>query len=51
MLLYAIEQTPNATHVYFHRKELKKEQYRSLKSWYEEHEFQVVSSDDLEDLN
>ncbi len=50
MFLRAIEQTPNATHVYFHQKALKKEQYRSLKAWYEERKYQVVRSDDLEDI-
>jgi D-aminoacyl-tRNA deacylase len=50
MLLRAIERTPGAENVYFHRNSMKKAWYRDFKSYYEEHGFQVVRSSDLEDL-
>lgn len=50
MLIRALECTPNANTVYFHRKALKKERYRELKTWYEEHGNRVVRADDLEDI-
>jgi D-aminoacyl-tRNA deacylase len=50
MLASAVERTPEAKFVYFHRKALKKELYRNLKGWYDEHGYEVVKSDDLEDI-
>lgn len=51
MLMRAIERTPGAKVIYFHRKALKKERYRELKNWYHEKGFESVRSDDLEDLD
>jgi len=50
MLLRALERTPNAELVHFHKKALKKDQYNKLKSMYEEHGCRIVTSDDLEDI-
>lgn len=51
MLLVALERTIGAKYVYFHRKSLKKDRYRTLKSWFEDKDFKVVRFDDLEDLD
>lgn len=51
MLMSAFRQTPGAKYVYFHRKSIKKGQYRELKSWYEKHGHDVISSEDLEDIS
>jgi D-aminoacyl-tRNA deacylase len=50
MYLQALERTPGADHVYFHRKALKKIKYRELKEWYEKKGYNVVRADDLVDL-
>lgn len=50
MLSRALERTPDAKLIYFHKKALKKDQYRTLKSWFENEGFDVVSSSDLEDI-
>jgi D-aminoacyl-tRNA deacylase len=50
MLKRVVECTHDAKLVYFHKKAMKSEQYRELKSWYERCGLEVVSSDDLEEL-
>ncbi len=49
MLLTAIERTPGAKYVYFHRKALKKDKYRELKTRYSEKGYEPIQSDDLDD--
>lgn len=48
MLDKAIARTPGAEYVYFHRKVMKKSQYRELKAWFEHHGLTPVSQKDLE---
>jgi D-aminoacyl-tRNA deacylase len=48
MLEKAIERTPNAEFVYFHKKAMKKPQYRELRAWFEDHGLKSVSQKDLE---
>jgi D-aminoacyl-tRNA deacylase len=50
MLSMAVDRTPNIKFIYFHRKAMKKDRYRTLKSWFEDADQVVISSDDLEDL-
>jgi D-aminoacyl-tRNA deacylase len=50
MLSRALERTPEVKLVYFHKKALKKDRYRTLRSWFENEGFSVVSSSDLEDI-
>ncbi len=47
MLAKAIDRTPDAEYVYFHRKAMKKPQYRELKAWFEDHGLQAVSQKDI----
>ncbi len=47
----ALERTPGANYVYFHRKALKKDKYRELKKWFENKGYNVVHAEDLVDLN
>ncbi|WP_455393339.1 D-aminoacyl-tRNA deacylase [[Eubacterium] cellulosolvens] len=46
----AVERTKGATLVYFHRKAIKKEQYRELKEWFEDQGLVAISSEELEAL-
>ncbi|UCD92682.1 MAG: transposase [Methanobacteriota archaeon] len=48
MLEEAIEKTPGAEYVYFHRKAMKKSQYRELGAWFEARGLQSVSQKSLE---
>jgi len=48
MLEKAIERTPDVECVYFHKKAMKKSQYRELRVWFENHGLQSVSQKDLE---
>ena len=50
MLERVVARTPDSKYVYFHRKALKKDKYRELKTWFTDYGLIVVSSDDLEDL-
>lgn len=50
MLERVVERTQDVKLVYFHRKAIKKEQYRELQAWFETRGLQAVSSDDLGDL-
>jgi D-aminoacyl-tRNA deacylase len=50
MLRRALERTSGVTHVYFHRKALKKDQYRKLRSWFKEQGYPDISSEDLDEL-
>jgi D-aminoacyl-tRNA deacylase len=47
MLDKAIDRTPDAEYVYFHRKAMKKSQYRELKSWFEDRGLKAVSQKDI----
>jgi D-aminoacyl-tRNA deacylase len=47
MLGKAIDRTPDAEYVYFHRKAMKKSQYRELKAWFEDRGLQAVSQKDI----
>jgi D-aminoacyl-tRNA deacylase len=47
MLEKTIERTPDAEYVYFHRKAMKKSQYRELKTWFEDRGLKSVSQKDL----
>jgi D-aminoacyl-tRNA deacylase len=51
MLVKALERTPGAKNVYFHRKAMKKSYYHHLKEWYDDLGYNVVRSDDLENLD
>lgn len=48
MLEKAIERTPNAEYVYFHKKAMKKPQYRKFRAWFEDYGLEAVSQKDLE---
>jgi D-aminoacyl-tRNA deacylase len=48
MLRKAIDLTPDAEFVYFHRKAMKKSQYRELSEWFENQGLKTVSQKDLE---
>lgn len=48
MLRKAIEKTPGAEYVYFHRKAMKKPQYRELKGWFEDNGLIALSQKDIE---
>jgi D-aminoacyl-tRNA deacylase len=50
MLVMALERTPGAEYIYFHKKALKKPRYRELKTFFIDNGCKVVKSDDLEDL-
>ncbi len=50
VLRTAIEKTPEAVLVYFHRKALKKPVYFKLKAWFEEQGLSAVRTGDLEDI-
>ncbi|MCK5548182.1 MAG: D-aminoacyl-tRNA deacylase [Thermoplasmata archaeon] len=50
MLETAIERTPKASIVYFHRKSMKKPEYRRLKEWFESKGLSAVREGDLEGL-
>jgi D-aminoacyl-tRNA deacylase len=50
ILRMVIEGTPEASLVYFHRKEMKKSEYRRLKEWFEANGLRPVREDDLEVL-
>jgi D-aminoacyl-tRNA deacylase len=50
MLIRALERTPNAEGVYFHRKALKKPRYRELKTFFSGKGYKVLQSDDLEEI-
>jgi len=45
-----ISKTPNVSMVYFHRKAMKKPDYRRLKEWFESKGLRTVREDDLERL-
>jgi D-aminoacyl-tRNA deacylase len=47
MLGRAIDKTPEAEYVYFHRKAMKKSQHRELKAWFEDRGLQAVSQKDI----
>ena len=46
----ALQETPNVSAVYLHRKSLKKAQIREYRQWFENKGFRVISSKELEDL-
>lgn len=48
MLEMAIARTPDAECVYFHKKAMKKSQYRELRDWFENQGLRSVSQKDLE---
>ncbi len=48
MLKKAIEMTPDAEYVYFHKKAMKKSQYRELRDWFEDQGLSSVSQRELE---
>jgi D-aminoacyl-tRNA deacylase len=50
VLLGAFNSTVGAEYIYFHRNSFKKSRYRELRDWYQGKGYQVVRSDDLEDL-
>ena len=50
MLLQACARTPGTEVVYFHRKALKKAQYRKLLTWFEAHRIKPVRAGDLEEI-
>jgi D-aminoacyl-tRNA deacylase len=50
MLIRAMERTPGAENVYFHKKALKKPRYRELKAFFLEKGYKVLQSADLEDI-
>jgi len=50
MLEKALEETPNVSSAYLHRKSLKKSQIREYKEWFQSRGIKVISSKELEDL-
>lgn len=48
MLEKAMDKTPGAEYVYFHRKAMKKSRYRELRTWFENRGLTPVSQKDLE---
>ncbi len=50
MLKKSLEQTPNVSGVYIHKKSLKKSQAIEYKKWFENNGIPVVSSKELEDI-